>query len=316
MDMKHAINKAIQRENLDSDEAERACAQILRGEATPAQIGALLIALRMKGETVDEILGFARAMREAGTGITHRHDTVIDTCGTGGDRHGTFNVSTAAAFVAAAGGVPVAKHGNRAVSSKTGSADVLRELGVKIDCSAEVSQRCIDEINICFLFAPHYHGAMRHAAGPRQEIGVRTIFNMIGPLTNPAGASRQVLGVYGEHIMEPLAKALQALGTEHSLIVHSSDGLDEISVCEVTHIVEVHPGKISIYNITPHDLGLETYPFEQLLGGDAEANAKIIRNILGGHDEGGRAAMVAANAGAALFVGGKAATLREGTAMA
>jgi len=312
MDIKDLLRQVIDRGDLSAEEAEFVCQQILRGEVSPTQIGALLVALRMKGEVADEILGFARAMRNESTGIVHRHDTVIDTCGTGGDRHGTFNVSTAAAFVAAAGGVPVAKHGNRAVSSKAGSADVLRELGVNIECSREVSQRCLDEIGICFLFAPHYHGAMKHAAGPRAEVGVRTIFNMIGPLTNPAGATHQLLGVYSENIMEPLARVLQELGTEHSLIVHSSDGLDEISVCEVTHLVEVTPEAIDTYNVDPGDLGLDVYPFEQLLGGDAGANAKIITNILKGHDTGGRAAMVAANAGAALYVSGVQSSLALG----
>jgi anthranilate phosphoribosyltransferase len=214
--------------------------------------------------------------------------------------------------VAAAGGIRVAKHGNRAVSSQAGSADVLSHLGIKIDCPPEVSRRALEEIGICFLFAPHYHGAMKNAAGPRREIGVRTIFNMVGPLTNPAGATHQVLGVYSEGIMEPLAQALQELGCHHAIIAHSSDGLDEISVSAPTRIVEIDPESIQVYDVTPHELGLETYPFEQLIGGDAEANAKIIENILGGHDKGGRAAMVAANAGAALYVGGLESTLRAG----
>jgi anthranilate phosphoribosyltransferase len=317
MNIREAIQRVVERDDLEAGEAEAVCGQILRGEATSAQVASLITALRMKGETVNEILGFARAMREAGTGIRHSHRTLIDTCGTGGDRHGTFNVSTAAAFVAAAGGVPVAKHGNRAVSSKCGSADVLAELGVKIDCPVAVSQRCLDELGICFLFAPFYHGAMKHAAGPRSEIGVRTIFNMIGPLTNPAGATRQVLGVYSEKIMEPLGLVLQELRSEHSLIVHSSDGLDEITVTSVTHVVEVEPEAIQMYDLTPEDLGLQVHPFEQLLGGDAHANATIIRNILSGRDaDGARAQMVAANAGAALYVGGAETSLVNGVARA
>lgn len=316
MSIRDAIGKVVHGESLEADEAEQVCGEILRGEATPAQIAAMITSLRMKGETVDEILGFARAMREAGTGIQHSHKTVIDTCGTGGDRHGTFNISTAAAFVAAAGGVPVAKHGNRAVSSKCGSADVLRELGVKIDCSVEVTQRCLDELGICFLFAPFYHGAMKHAGPTRQEIGIRTVFNMIGPISNPAGATHQILGVYSEQIMQPLGEVLQELGTLHSLIVHSSDGLDEISVSDVTHVVEVEPEAIQTYDLSPGDLGLSVYPFEQLLGGDAQANAHIIEHILGGRDEGARAACVAANAGAALYIGEKTTSLADAVALA
>lgn len=316
MDFKSLLHRVIDRENLSAEEAEFACGQILKGEATPAQIAALIVALRMKGETVKEILGFARAMREAGTGIKHSHETVIDTCGTGGDAHGTFNVSTAAAFVTAAAGVPVAKHGNRAVSSKAGSADVLTALGVKVDCSVEVSQRCLDEAGICFLFAPYYHGAMKHAAGPRREIGARTIFNMIGPLTNPAGATQQVLGVYSQAIMEPLAEVLRELGSRHSLIVHSEDGLDEIAVTSATHVAEVTPERVIFYIIKPEEIGLQRYPFADLLGGDAEVNAKIITEVLEGRDATGRTAMVAANAGAGIFVGGKAATLKEGVAKA
>ncbi|NUP90202.1 MAG: anthranilate phosphoribosyltransferase [Candidatus Sumerlaeia bacterium] len=316
MIIRDAIERVVHGEDLEAEVAERVCNSILAGEATPAQIAALLTGLRMKGETADEILGFARAMRGAATPMKTGHRLVVDTCGTGGDRHGTFNVSTAAAFVAAAGGVKVAKHGNRAISSKCGSADVLRELGVKIDCSPEVSQRCLDEIGICFLFAPQYHGAMKHAGPARQEIGIRTIFNMVGPLTNPAGATHQILGVYSEKIMQPLAEALQELRCLHALIVHSSDGLDEISVSSVTHVVEVEPEAIQTYDLSPGDLGLDVFPFEQLLGGDAQANAQIIENILGGHDTGARAACVAANAGAALYIGGKATALTGAVTMA
>jgi anthranilate phosphoribosyltransferase len=312
MDVKLAIRKAVEGESLEADEAQSVCEQILKGDVTPAQIGALIVALRMKGETASEILGFARAMRRAAQGIDTKHDTVVDTCGTGGDGLGTFNVSTAAAFVAAAGGAAVAKHGNRSVSSQCGSADVLTELGVKVDCPREVSQRCLDEIGICFLFAPQYHGAMKHAAGPRREIGVRTIFNMVGPLTNPAGAKHQVLGVYSEGIMDALAQALQQLGCQHALIVHSSDGHDELTVTTLTHVVEVKPDSIREYNVSPNRLGLKVAPFEELLGGDAAENAKIILGILKGEDTGARAEMVAANAGAALYVAGLAETLTEG----
>jgi anthranilate phosphoribosyltransferase len=316
MDLRSAIQRAVDREDLPADEAEAVCGEILAGKATPAQIGALITSLRMKGETAGEILGFARAMRAASKGIEPRHGTVVDTCGTGGDRHGTFNVSTAAAFVAAAGGIAVAKHGNRAVSSQCGSADVLTELGVKVDCPAEVSRRCLDEIGICFLFAPQYHGAMKHAAGPRREIGVRTIFNMVGPLVNPAGVRHQVLGVYSEAIMENLAQVLQRLGCEHALIVHSSDGHDEITVTEVTHIVEVTPKEIRVFDVTPSRLGLEVAGFEDLLGGDVSENAEIIRRVLSGEESGPKAQIVAANAGAALYVGGKAETLRDGAKQA
>ncbi len=316
MDLTLAIQKIVEREDLEATEAEGVCAAILAGDATPAQIGAIITGLRMKGECTDEILGFARAMRGAAKGIESTHKAIVDTCGTGGDRHGTFNVSTAAAFVVAAGGVLVAKHGNRAVSSKCGSADVLAELGVKVDCTPEVSRHCLDTIGICFLFAPHYHGAMKHAAAPRREIGVRTIFNMVGPLTNPAGATHQILGVYSEEIMEPLAKVLQQLGCRHAMIVHSSDGLDEISISSVTRVLEVTPDKIRDFTVSPKDLGLEVAPFEDPLGGDAAHNAQIIREVLGGEDSGSRAQVVAANAGAALCVGDCAADLKEGTAKA
>lgn len=312
MDIKPAIQKAVDGEDLDAQEAQDICTAILMGEVSDAQLGGLLIALRMKGESAAEILGFASALREAATPLEHDEDVLVDTCGTGGDESGTFNISTAAAFVVASAGVPVAKHGNRAVSSQTGSADVLSALGVNIECSPEADQRCLDEAGICFLFAPQYHGAMRHAGPVRRELGVRTIFNLVGPLANPAGATHQVIGVHSDKIMEPLAEALQGLGCRHAMIVHSSDGHDELTTTSVNHILEVEPEAFQTYDLTPHEMGLETSRLEDLLGGDAATNASIIEALLKGEDTGPRAQVVAANAGAALYIAGRARSLKEG----
>jgi anthranilate phosphoribosyltransferase len=309
--IKDAIAKLVDRQNLTEAEAEAVMHEIMDGKDSPAQIAAYLTALRMKGETVEEITGSARAMREKATRIRVNDPMVVDTCGTGGDGAATFNVSTTVAFVVAGAGLTVAKHGNRAVSSRSGSADVLKCLGVRVDLPPERVEECVNEIGIGFLFAPLFHGAMKHAMGPRQEIGVRTIFNLLGPLTNPAGASIQVLGVYDEALTETLAKVLVKLGSRHCYVVHGMDGLDEITVTDRTRVSEGKGGRITNYFIEPRDFGFERARLKDLAGGDAEENARIIRDILGGR-EGPRQQLVLLNAAPALVACGKAATLLDG----
>jgi anthranilate phosphoribosyltransferase len=309
--IKDAIAKLVDRQNLTEAEAEAVMHEIMDGKDSPAQIAAYLTALRMKGETVEEITGSTRAMREKATRIRVNDPMVVDTCGTGGDGAATFNVSTTVAFVVAGAGLTVAKHGNRAVSSRSGSADVLKCLGVRVDLPPERVEECVNEIGIGFLFAPLFHGAMKHAMGPRQEIGVRTIFNLLGPLTNPAGASIQVLGVYDEALTETLAKVLVKLGSRHCYVVHGMDGLDEITVTDRTRVSEGKGGRITNYFIEPRDFGFERARLKDLAGGDAEENARIIRDILGGR-EGPRQQLVLLNAAPALVACGKAATLLDG----
>src|SRR5437763_422871 len=288
---------------------------VMDGKATDVQKSAFLVALRMKGETADEITGAAMAMRERVTPLQTNGAEVVDTCGTGGDGRGTFNVSTVAAIVAAGAGAVVAKHGNRAVSSSCGSADVLKELGVAIDLDAPRMSEVLRRTGISFLFAPKLHPAMGAVAGVRRELGVRTIFNVLGPLTNPAFAKRQVLGVYADHLVDVIARVLLALGAEHAIVVHSRDGLDEISVSAPTRVCEVRGGEIREYEVTPHDLGIEVHPIEALAGGDAAENARIAWAILDG-EAGARRDVVAANAGAALYVSGVAESLIEGVELA
>ncbi len=309
--IKDAIAKLVDRQNLTEAEAEAVMHEIMDGKDSPAQIAAYLTALRMKGETVEEITGSARAMREKATRIRVNDPMVVDTCGTGGDGAATFNVSTTVAFVVAGAGLTVAKHGNRAVSSRSGSADVLKSLGVRVDLPPERVEECVNDIGIGFLFAPLFHGAMKHAMGPRQEIGVRTIFNLLGPLTNPAGASIQVLGVYDEALTETLAKVLVKLGSRHCYVVHGMDGLDEITVTDRTRVSEGKGGRITNYFIEPRDFGFERARLKDLAGGDADENARIIRDILGGR-EGPRQQLVLLNAAPALVACGKAATLLDG----
>ncbi len=301
------INK---RRDLSEDEAAGAMGEIMDGEATPAQIGAFVTALRLKGETVEEIAGMARVMRDHALRVTHS-GPLIDTCGTGGDGSGTFNVSTAAAFVAAAAGISVAKHGNRAASSACGSADVLEALGARIELTPEQVATCIAETGLGFMFAPAFHPAMRHAAGPRRELGVRTVFNILGPLTNPAGAQGQVLGVPSDELVEKMASPLKRLGTAHALVIHSEDGLDELSLSAPTLICEVDPTGIRSYRITPEEVGLERAPRAAVLGGPPEQNARTMRAVLGGA-EGPMLDYTLLNAAAALVVGGKAEDLRDG----
>lgn len=310
-----AIAKLIDRQHLTETEAETVMSEIMEGRATPAQIAAYLTALRMKGETADEITGSARAMRAKATRIRPNDPVVVDTCGTGGDGGATFNVSTAVAFVVAGAGVTVAKHGNRAVSSRAGSADVLTCLGVRIDLVPERVEECVNEIGLGFLFAPMFHDAMKHAVGPRQEIGVRTIFNLLGPLTNPAGASIQIVGVYSEALTDLIANVLMRLGGRHCYVVHGMDGLDEITLTDRTRVCEGKAGRLTSYVLEPRDFGFQRARPKDLAGGDAEENARIIRDILSGR-EGPRQQLVLINAAPALVACGKATTLQEGVALA
>ena len=313
--IKDAIAKLIDRQHLTEAEAEAVMQEIMEGQATPAQIAAYLTALRMKGETADEITGSARAMRAKAVRIRPRDPVVVDTCGTGGDGGMTFNVSTTVAFVVAGAGITVAKHGNRAVSSRSGSADVLKALGVRIDLLPEQVEACVNEIGIGFLFAPIFHGAMKHAVGPRQEIGVRTIFNLLGPLTNPAGASIQIVGVYDENLTDLMANVLMRLGVRHCYVVHGMDGLDEITLTDRTRICEGKAGRLTSYVVEPRDFGFQRARPKDLAGGDVEENARIIRDVLSGR-EGPRQQLVQLNTAPALVACGKAATLQDGVALA
>ncbi len=315
MTIQEAIAKVIEGADLSRGEMTDAMNQIMSGEATDAQIGAFLIALRVKGESVDEIAGAASVMREKATPIATRHDVIVDTCGTGGDHSGTFNISTAAAFVAAGAGLCVAKHGNRAATSQCGSADVLGALGVNIEASPETVSRCLDDVGIGFLFAISLHGAMKYAIGPRREIGARTIFNALGPLSNPAGATRQVVGVYSAALTETLAGVLGTLGAEHAFVVHGSDGLDEMTLTGPTRVSELKNGSVSTYDVLPGDFGLIQAPAAALKGGDADYNAEITRSILNG-EEGPRRDIVLLNAAAAIVAGDKARDLNEGVQVA
>ena len=310
-----AIKQVIENKHLTMDEAEQVMDIIMSGEATPAQIASFITALRMKGETVDEISGFAKVMREKASRITPEVVDIVDTCGTGGDQLHTFNISTTAAFVVAGVGIPVAKHGNRSVSSKSGSADVLEALGIRIDLSPEEVKSCIEEIGIGFMFAPNFHGAMKHAIGPRREIGIRTVFNILGPLTNPASATAQVLGVYDPSLTEVLALVLGNLGVKHALVVHGYDGLDEISNTGESIISELKDGKVATYMITPADCGVARAAIGDLKGGSAEENAAITLDVLKG-TKGPKRDVVLMNVAAALIAADKAESFIEGMAIA
>jgi len=310
-----AIRRLADRQSLGRDEMHEVFSEVMDGRATDIQKSAFLIALRMKGETADEITGAAMAMRERVTPLTVDRERIVDTCGTGGDGRGTFNVSTIAALVAAGAGASVAKHGNRAVSSSCGSADVLAELGVNIDLDAARMSDVLSQTGISFLFAPKLHPAMGAVAAIRRELGLRTIFNVLGPLTNPAFARRQVLGVYSLHLVEIVARVLLALGADHALVVHSRDGLDEISISATTSVSEVRDGEVRSYELTPEEIGVKRHALSDIAGGDARENARIAREILGGGNT-ARTEIVAANAGAALYASGAVPTIRDGVAMA
>lgn len=311
-----AIKRIIENKNLTREEASQAMDTIMKGEATSAQIAAFITALRMKGETIDEITGCAEKMREHAMNIFPHHKNLIDTCGTGGDVSGTFNISTVSAFVAAGAGVAVAKHGNRSVSSHCGSADLLEALGVKIDIEPKKVEECINVVGIGFIFAPNFHKAMKFAAPVRKEIGVRTIFNILGPLTNPARASAQVLGVFKAELTEVMAKVLGNLGTKHALVVHGMDGLDEISISDRTKVSELKDGKVRTYFIEPKSFGIKKAKREEILGGSKEDNAEIAVRILKNEEKGAKRDIVLINAAAAIYVSGIAKDLKEGIKLA
>ena len=321
-----AVRALVDRKDLSRIEAAAAMEAIMSGAATDSQIAAFLTALRMKGETVEELIGFAQVMRQKVVKVRTRasevvgatgtdREMLIDTAGTGGDASGTFNVSTATAFVVAGAGLKVAKHGNRSMSSLCGSADVVEALGIKIELSPAKIARCVDEVGIGFLYAPLLHTAMKHVVTVRRETGIRTVFNMLGPLTNPAGANAQVIGVYSEALTEPLAQVLAELGTHRAVVVHGADGLDEISVTGPSRISEVREGVVRTWTVRPEDLGLARAAIRDLRGGDRAQNAEIIRLILSG-EVGPRRDIVLMNASAALVVGGRAHDLKEGVSLA
>jgi len=315
MDMPAAIAKVIDGENLAKSEMNAVMRLIMTGEATDAQIGGFLVGLRLKGETVDEIVGAAEVMRELAAPVQVNDAGLVDTCGTGGSGANKFNVSTASAFVAAAAGVRVAKHGNRAASSKSGSADLLEAAGANIMLNPEQVARCIDSVGVGFLFALNHHAAMKHAIGPRKEMTVRTIFNLLGPLTNPAGAKRQLLGVYDRRLVRPVAEVLQALGSEHVMVVHSADGLDEISIAAETAVAELKNGDILEYVISPEDFSLVRGSLNALKVDNAQESLAMVKAALNGEFE-AASDMVALNAGAAIYVSGQAMDLGSGVRMA
>ncbi len=313
--IREAIQRVVDGYDLTEQEAAQSMAEIFEGQASPAQIGAFLTALRIKGETVDEILGCARVMREKATRIPHHQELVVDTCGTGGDNSGTFNISTTAAFVVAGAGARVAKHGNRAMTSRSGSADCLAALGVQVDIPPEKVARCLDEVGIGFLFAPALHGSMKHAVPVRREIGIRTLFNVLGPLTNPAGATCQLMGVYDPDLCEKLAFVLGKLGARHVMVVSGLDGLDEITTCDETAVAEFRDGKVRNFHVGPEEFGLEQADPASLRGGTPEENAVFTRQVLEGA-KGAKRDVVLLNAAAALVTAGLAPTLAEGLGLA
>jgi anthranilate phosphoribosyltransferase len=315
MNIRETIQNLVEFNNLTQEQTFNVATDIMSGKTTDAQISAFLVSLRLKGETTDEITGFVRAMRKKAVKISCRATSLVDTCGTGGDQIGTFNISTLSAFVAAGAGCRVAKHGNRSVSSKCGSADLLLELGINIEIPPEKIANCIDESGIGFLYAPFLHKAMKFAIGPRREIGVRTIFNVLGPLTNPVGARCQLIGVFDESLTELLANVLKKLGSEHVLVVHGEDGMDEITITGKTKVSELTNGEIKNYTIQPEDFGLRKAMLGEIKGGDAKINAKIATKLLEG-EKGPARDIILLNAGAVIYVGGKAKSIQEGIKLA
>ncbi len=315
MNIQQAINSVIEGNNLSSENMTLVMRAVMSGEATPAQVAGFLVALRMKGEVVEELSAAASVMRELSAKVIVPTENLVDTCGTGGDSKGTFNVSTTAAFVVAAAGARVAKHGNRSVSSKSGSADLLETAGVNLQLSPDQVAQCIQELGIGFLFAPAHHSAMKHAIGPRKELGVRTMFNLLGPLTNPANAPHQVLGVFSVQWLEPLANVLQSLGSKHVLVVHADDGLDEISVASDTQIAELKDGKVLRYSISPNQFGIEIGKLSDIVAQDSAESLQMVNSVFD-NTPGAALDIVKLNAGAALYASDKAATLEEGMGMA
>lgn len=310
MDIKTGIEKIVRRENLTEDEMAWIMGEIMDGKATPAQIASFITALRMKGERVDEITGAVRVMREKCIKIKPKDDHVLDTCGTGGDSSHTVNISTISAIVAAGAGITVAKHGNRSVSSKCGSADVLVELGVKIDLPPERVEKCLNEIGIAFIYAPLFHPAMKHAIGPRREIGIRTIFNILGPLTNPAGAKYQLLGVYNPNLTDTIAIVLSRFKSLRAMVVHG-DGLDELTISGVSKVSELKDGRVTNYILDPESYGIKKSSIDKIKGGEPAENAKIFLGVLKG-EEGPVFDAVLLNAGAAIMIAGAAGDIKEG----
>jgi anthranilate phosphoribosyltransferase len=311
MDLPTALANVVEFRDLNAADMEVVMRLIMTGQATPAQIGGFLVGLRMKGETVDEIVAAARVMRELASRVEVSGSHLVDTCGTGGDAAGTFNISTASALVAAAAGARVAKHGNRSVSSSSGSADVLEAAGVRLDLDAQQVAACIDEVGVGFLFAPQHHSAMKHAIGPRREMRIRTLFNLLGPLTNPAGAPNQVLGVFSAVWVEPLARVLQQLGSEHVLVVHAEDGLDEISIAAPTRVAELKDGGITVYMVSPEDFGLQRADLNAITVDSAGQSLALINSVLG-NQPGPALDIVKLNAGAAIYAAGLTSSLAEG----
>ena len=319
MDMKQALNRIASNLDLSREEMKDVMRIVMNGEATDAQIGAFLMGLRLKSETIDEITGATEVMRELVTGVTVNAEPLVDIVGTGGDGANLFNVSSASAFVVAAAGGYVAKHGNRGVSSNSGSADLIEKAGINLNMKPEEVARCVEEIGVGFMFAPSHHGAMKHAIGPRKELGCRTIFNILGPMTNPAGVTRQLIGVFSRELCRPMAEVLHRLGAEHIMVVHSKDGLDEISLAAATHVAELKDGDITEYDITPEDLGLKSQTLVGLSVETSDESLKLIKAAFGReHDEITEKArdMIALNAGAAIYVAGLADTAKEGVDMA
>ena len=311
MDMQAAMRAVTEGKDLSRDEMQQIMRTIMTGEATQAQIGGFLIGLRMKGETIDEITAAAGVMRELATHVDVSGDNIVDTCGTGGDAASTFNISTTSAFVVAAAGATVAKHGNRSISSKSGSADLLEAAGVNLNITPEQVAKCVNEIGVGFMFAPAHHSAMKHAIGPRKEMGVRTIFNVLGPLTNPAGAPNQVIGVFAKAWVEPLAHVLNQLGSHHVMVVHSEDGMDEISIGAPTYVAELKSGEVKSYTIKPEDYGMNRNPITDLAVASAEESLAVVKSVLNG-EKGPAADIVILNAGAAIYTAGLAEDLQRG----
>ena len=311
MTMQLAIKAVTEKQDLSAEEMSATMRLIMTGEATPAQVGGFLIGLRMKGETIDEIAAAAAVMRELASKVDVDKEHLVDTCGTGGDASGSFNISTASAIVVAAAGGKVAKHGNRSISSKSGSADVLETAGVNLEISPQQVAECVNEIGVGFMFAPLHHSAMKHAIGPRREMAVRTIFNVLGPLTNPAGAPNQVLGVFSKDLVEPLAHVLKRLGSEHVLVVHAEDGLDEISIASPTYIAELNDGEVKTYSIQPEDFDMSRADLEQIRATDSAHSLEIIKSVFNNTD-GPAKDIVCLNAGAAIYAAGLTVSLAEG----
>jgi len=311
MDIQTAIKKVIAHEDLSGDEMNSVMQQIMTGECTPSQIGGFLVGLRMKGESVDEISAAARVMRELATRVEVSGDHLVDTAGTGGDSSGSFNISTASALVAAAAGARVAKHGNRSMTSNSGSADVLEAAGVKLDITPEQVRDCVEQVGVGFMFAPAHHGAMKHAIGARKEMAVRTIFNVLGPLTNPAGAPNQVIGVFDGDLIEPMASVLKQLGSNHVMVMHAEDGMDEISISAPTRVAELRHGEITSYTISPADFGMDFAALDEIRVDSAEQSLAMIRGVLA-DNPGPARDIVCLNAGAAIYVSGCADSLAAG----